>query len=106
MEALPQRRADDSLEDEVEAHVLVLAHVVQRHHGRVRERGRRARLLPHAIDELRLQLGRQPEVIAQDLERHLASQHRVAREEHPPHAALAEQVLDVVAADAGGQVHA
>ena len=47
----------------------------------------------------------EPEVVAQDLDRDVPAEDRVTREEHPPHAPLAKDADDLVAADVRDEVH-
>ena len=62
--------------------------------------------LAQLIDETRLHVGGQTEVIAEHLERDAPAEHRVAREEHPAHRAFPKDALNLVAADALREVHA
>lgn len=100
--ALPlgERLAVDQLHGQ-EVHVALVAGVVHRHDGRMIERRRRPRL----PDEAGHALGIGGAVPRQDLQRDAASQVRVVRAVDLPHAALAEERLDLVAPDAGAGRH-
>ena len=99
LEALFQVLPDDVFEHEIEPHRVVLSHVVESDEVRVGDPRRRLRLVPHARDELVPHGGREREVVAEDLDRDAAAEHRVPSQPHPPHAALSEQPLDLVTAD-------
>ena len=104
-DAIAQRGPVHVLEDEEQPSALLFAHVVQRDEVRMLDGRGGARLLAHAREERLARLGRKAEVVAQHLHRDPAPEHRVAREEHAPHPALAEQAHDVVASDARREIH-
>jgi len=63
------------------------------------------RLLAQAREERVARLRREPEIVAQDLQRDAPTEHRVAREKDAPHSALPEQAYDFVPTNARGEIH-
>ena len=102
---LAQRGAGEVLEDEVEPDVGLFSHVVERDEVRVLDRRGGARLLAHPGEERATRLAGEAEIVAHDLDRDMATEDAVAREQDPPHSPLAEQADDLVAADVGDEVH-
>ena len=86
--------ARDVLEDD-ELAPFPLAAVDDRDHVGVRKPRDRPSLTAKALDVL----GVTGEVLVQDLDRHPALEHRVVRAVHARHAALADELLQLVATD-------
>ena len=86
-----ERGALDVLEDEVEADLLVLPHVVQDDEVRVRDARRRPRLVLHPGEEPFPHVARDLEVPPEVLDGHVPVEHRIVREQDPPHRPLADE---------------
>ena len=98
-QSLPEGRPSHELEDEVRRAGLVLAHVVEGGEAGVREAREGAGRLADPRDEALLRLGGEVGIAAQRLDRHLATQEGVAREEHSSERPLADGHRDLVATD-------
>ncbi len=91
------------LEDQVEPKVWVLAHIVESYDIGVAHPGRGSRLLSHPIEQrLPLVVG-DGQVVAQQLHGDVAIEHRVVRQEHTAHGALAVEADDPISPDLCGQ---
>ena len=92
--------AAEALHDEEERAVVQLAGVEQRRHSRVREPRERVRLADEPEADPRIGV----QVEADDLDRHLAREAEVLREEDGPHSSFPEDREEAVAVpDDGGQ---
>jgi hypothetical protein len=105
VQSLSQRRPADQFENQVQANALVVTHVVQGDDHWVRQRRCGAHLFAQSLFPLVVLRSGQPEIVSQHLEGNLASEDWIARKKHSPAAALAEEELDLVSADARRDLH-
>jgi hypothetical protein len=103
LEACLESLSFEVLEHQKEAQDGIFPHVMKSDDARMRDPGRGAGLLPHALEEGASLFVRYVEVITQELDRDLTIQDGVFREVDSTHGAEAESSHHVIATNRGRQ---